>query len=79
MAKRYSVRRETGAAIGDWKTVFQGSRDETRDYLRAIYTNPEASHRAGVFRLYGGEGATRAKIGVRAAKVEGLFAAPARP
>jgi len=72
MAMRYSVRRDA-QGFGVWKTVFQGSASEVKAYLRTTFTNPGSAFRAGVFRLYGGEGATRAKIGVRNATKHGLL------
>jgi hypothetical protein len=62
---RFSVRTEK-RAVGDWSTDFQGSAQETADYLRITFTPRAEDHfRRGSFRVYGGEGSTRSKMGIR--------------
>lgn len=60
---RFSVRTEKGS-VGNWTTDFQGTAEETRAHLEGRRLT-ESAFRAKLFRVYGGEGSTRARLGIR--------------
>lgn len=73
---RFSVRTEKGS-VGNWTTDFQGTAKETRAYLRNHFGDTPgwlgACFREGRFRVYGGEGSTRSRLGIRELRRWGLL------
>jgi len=78
---KYSVRTEK-LAVGNWATDFQGNAAETREYLRERFKGygtatpalkAQAAFSAGLFRVYGGEGNRRARLGIRALRMYGVL------